>query len=213
MGWTKVMDKLDTHPLGDGRYDHQGTHRAAPGCVITRWHRSTIPPRYALPDHAARTLAAVQLPLLGSLVGAHDHRADSLDVDQGVEELAPRNSADLHQPVADRGERSVYLLARLSRKATRFPVCWYRTSYMVASGCILGLISYVNVRWHRRARQPARSGASIELRWLRPVRTLIGDVRLTALASARSSWAHPRGRQLRTARPPVIDPAASQTPR
>ncbi len=32
------------------RYEHQCTHHAAPGCVITRCNRSNITPRYTLPD-------------------------------------------------------------------------------------------------------------------------------------------------------------------
>jgi hypothetical protein len=41
-------EALVSHPQGDGRYDRQGTPRAALSFVTTRWNRMTIPPRRAL---------------------------------------------------------------------------------------------------------------------------------------------------------------------
>ena len=67
------------HPLGEDRYDLQGTPRAAPGRVTTRWNRSILPPRVQTAASVrwadgqfspcqtltGRALQAVQLPLLG----------------------------------------------------------------------------------------------------------------------------------------------------
>jgi hypothetical protein len=39
---------LASHQQGEGRYDRQGTPRAALSFVTTRWNRMTIPPRRAL---------------------------------------------------------------------------------------------------------------------------------------------------------------------
>jgi hypothetical protein len=43
--FNSILRCYRTHPLGEGRYDLQGTPRAAPGGVATRWNRTTIPPR------------------------------------------------------------------------------------------------------------------------------------------------------------------------
>ncbi len=44
IGLVRIMSKYDTHPLGESRYEHQGTQHAAPGCVINGASR-----QYAVP--------------------------------------------------------------------------------------------------------------------------------------------------------------------
>jgi len=34
------IEQSETHSRGEGRYDHQGTHGAAPGGVTTRWKKT-----------------------------------------------------------------------------------------------------------------------------------------------------------------------------
>ena len=39
-----IQSSTQLYLFGSGRYDHQGTHRAVPGGIISRWNTSNITP-------------------------------------------------------------------------------------------------------------------------------------------------------------------------